>query len=399
MVTRLAALQKATPLGAEALAPRSLTILGSTGSIGRNAISLVEHAPARFRIEALTAQDNVAMLAQQARRLRPKLAVIGNEAHFSTLREALAGTGIRAAAGVTGLIEAAALPAEMVLSAIVGAAGLPPTLEAIRRGAMIALANKECLVSGGALLTRAVKDGGAKMIPVDSEHSAIFQVFNFERPEWVEAITITASGGPFRHHTLDDMRHVTPEEAVRHPNWRMGAKISVDSATLMNKGLELIEAYHLFPVSEGQLDVLIHPESIVHSLVSFIDGSVLAQMGQPDMRTPIAYALSWPERMPTPVDKLDLRKVGALHFEAVDDTRFPALRLAREALRQGGAAPAILSAANEVAVARFLAGQIGFLDIVKVIEKTLHKVKNSEPSSLDDVLEKDREARETAVAL
>ena len=380
-------------------APRRISILGSTGSVGCNTIDLIERQPERYKIEALTANRNVALLAEQARRLRPRLAVIGDEARFGALKEALAGSGIELAAGPAALVEAAQRPAEWLMAAIVGAAGLEPTLAALRRGAIVALANKECLVCAGELMMEEVNRNGATLLPVDSEHNAIFQVFDFARRDAVERIILTASGGPFR--TLDRavMAHVTPAQAVAHPNWNMGAKISVDSATMMNKGLELIEAHHLFDLPAENIEVLIHPQSVVHSLVAYVDGSVLAQLGTPDMRTPIAYTLGWPERMPAPAERLDLAALGQLSFEPPDLERFPALRLARLALQSGGAAPTILNAANEVAVAGFLGGEVGFLEIAGIVEETLATMPLDKLASLDAVFAVDSEARRVAEEL
>ncbi|MBY0407118.1 MAG: 1-deoxy-D-xylulose-5-phosphate reductoisomerase, partial [Rickettsiales bacterium] len=330
---------------------------------------------------------------------RPERAVITNPAHFSALKEGLSGTGVEAAAGADAVLEAAGMPADIVMSAIVGAAGLSPTLAAIRSGATIALANKECLVCAGQLMTQEVDKHGAKLIPVDSEHSAIYQVFDARTADAVERVTITASGGPFRAFTLEQMKDVTPAQAVKHPNWNMGAKISVDSATLMNKGLELIEAFYLFPLRAEQFAAIIHPQSIVHCLVEMVDGSVLAQLCLPDMRTPIAYALGWPERIAAPVEKLDLARIGSLQFEAPDVARFPALRLARQAMNAGGNAPTVLNAANEIAVGRFLKGDIGFLDIVGVVEKALSRIPYTSLTSLDAVLETDARARQIAEQL
>src|SRR6185295_10125916 len=352
-------------------ARRSLTILGATGSIGKSTLDLVERSPDAFEIVALTAQSNVAALAEAARRTRARLAVIGDPALYGELQLALTGTGIRAAAGPDAVIAAAAEPADCVMAAIVGAAGLGPTFEAARQGRRLALANKECLVSAGEVFMAEVAAFGTELLPVDSEHSAALQALAGAEPESIERIVLTASGGPFRTWSLAQLREASPEQALRHPNWSMGAKISIDSATLMNKGLELIEAYHLFPVTAAQLGVVIHPQSIVHCLVSYTDGSVLAQMSCPDMRTPIALALSWPQRMCAPTPRLDLAAVGNLTFEAPDPTRFPALTIARGALVSGGTAPAILSAANEVAVEAFLARRIGFLDIARNAADTL----------------------------
>ena len=377
-------------------ARRSVTILGSTGSVGCNTVDLIMRQPDAFEVEALTANRNVDLLIEQARQLRPSLAVIADPALYGQLKEGLAGTGITAASGDAGVIEAAGLPADWVMASIVGAAGLRPTLEAARRGALIALANKECLISAGAVMTAEIRRSGATLLPVDSEHSAIYQVFDFEQPERIDHITLTASGGPFRQMDAADMAFVTPAQAVAHPNWSMGAKISVDSATMMNKGLELIEAYHLFPVTEEQIEILVHPQSVVHSMVSYTDGSVLAQLGEPDMRTPIAYTLAWPKRMDTPVKGLELGKIATLTFEEPDPVRFPALRLARQALKSGGTAPTIMSAANEIAVHSFLAAEIGFLDIARVVEETLATSPVGELETLDDVYEADAQAREKA---
>ncbi len=373
--------------------PRSLTILGSTGSVGRNTVDLVAGAPGAFVVEALTGNQNAALLAQQARLLGAKLAVSADPGAYVELKAALSGSGIEAAAGREALIEAASRPAECVMASIVGAAGLEPAMAAIRRGARIGLANKECLVCAGEVVTAEVRRCGATIVPVDSEHSAIFQVFDFANADKVEAIILTASGGPFRNTPGERLARVTPAEAVAHPNWAMGAKISVDSATMMNKGLELIEAFHLFPVRADQIEVVVHPQSIVHSLVSYVDGSVLAQLGVPDMRTPIAYALAWPTRMASPSPRLRLAEIGALTFEPPDEQRFPALRLAREALLAGGAAPATLNAANEIAVASFLAGEIGFLDIARIVGETLARADACRPASLADVVAVDAEAR------
>lgn len=380
----------------ETEAPRRVTILGSSGSIGQSTINLLEANRDRYQVEALTANGNVERLIEQALRLRPKLAVIGETEHFRTLSDALAGTGIRAAAGADALVEAADMPSDWVMAGIVGAAGLAPTLAAVRRGAVIALANKECLVCAGDLMLNEVTRHGATLLPVDSEHNAIFQVFDFDRPGRVEQIVLTASGGPFRGWPRARMASVTPAQAVAHPNWSMGAKISVDSATMMNKGLEMIEAFHLFPVSREQIDVLVHPQSVVHSMVAYCDGSVLAQMGSPDMRTPIAYTLAWPDRIPAPVQRLDLAEIGSLSFEIPDPDAFPALRLAREALQAGGTAPIILNAANEVAVEAFLAERTGFLDIAGIVEDTLDRLAGGSVQSLDDVYHIDKESRRLA---
>jgi 1-deoxy-D-xylulose-5-phosphate reductoisomerase len=382
-----------------ALHHRSVTVLGSTGSVGCSTVDLLLQNRDRFEVEALTANRNVARLAEQARRLRPRMAAIADPSLGPALAEALAGTGIETGAGPAAVAEAAARPAEWVMGAIVGAAGLAPTLTAIRRGALVALANKECLVCAGALVIAEAKRAGARLLPVDSEHSAVFQVLDQGQPNAVDRIILTASGGPFRTATLDDMRKATPAQALAHPNWDMGAKISIDSATMMNKGLELIEAHHLFGLPADRIEVVVHPQSVVHSLVAYVDGSVLAQLGTPDMRTPIAYALAWPERMKWPAPQLDLPQIGALTFESPDAGRFPALALAREALAAGGAAATILNAANEVAVEAFLGRRIGFLDIAQLVSATLERLPGRGVSSLAEVEDVDREARRMAESL
>ena len=351
--------------------PRSITILGSTGSVGCNTIDIVLRSPECYRVVALTAQRKVGLLAEQAQRVKAELAVVADPACYRELREALAGTGIEAAAGPEALAEAGQRNADWVMSAIVGFAGLAPTLAAARRGAIIALANKEALVCSGQILLDVIGQSGGRLIPVDSEHSAIFQVFDADQRHAIERLILTASGGPFRQHSVAQMAACTPEQAVAHPNWSMGAKISVDSATMMNKGLEVIEARHLFGVTADQIEVVIHPQSVIHSMVGYADGSVLAQMGTPDMRTPIAYALGWPLRIASPAQRLDFGHLTPLTFESPDSERFPSLRLARGAMDTGGLMPAILNAANEVGVAAFLARRIGFLDIARVVEATM----------------------------
>ncbi|MBI5164121.1 MAG: 1-deoxy-D-xylulose-5-phosphate reductoisomerase [Magnetospirillum sp.] len=375
---------------------RGVTILGSTGSIGRNTVELIEARPDLYRVEALVANTSAERLAEQAKRLRPQVAVVADDSAYEALCAHLAGTGIAVAAGAAAVVEAAARPAEWVMAAIVGAAGLAPTLAAVRRGAVVALANKECLVCAGSLMMAEVAKAGATLLPVDSEHSAIFQVFDFAQADRVEKIVLTASGGPFRAATREAMAAVTPEQAVAHPNWSMGAKISVDSATMMNKGLELIEAHHLFAMPEERIDIVVHPQSVIHSLVAYVDGSVLAQLGSPDMRTPIAYALGWPRRIEAPSPRLDLAATATLTFEAPDPVRFPALRLARRALQSGGSAPTVLNAANEVAVQAFLSRGIGFLDIAGIVEQTLEATPQGSLESLEDVLAQDKRARECA---
>ncbi len=375
---------------------KSVTILGATGSIGDSTIDLIQRNPDSYRVVALTAHSNAAKLASHARALKPEMVALADEGAYRELKDALAGTGIRVAAGAESICEAAGLDADWVMAAIVGAAGLQPTLTAVRRGAQIALANKECLVCAGSLFMNAVTEHGATLLPTDSEHNAIFQVFDFDQRDKVSRIILTASGGPFRTLGHNEMGLVTPAQAVAHPNWSMGAKISVDSASMMNKGLEVIEAHHLFGMPENKIDVLVHPQSVVHSLVEYADGSTLAQLGSPDMRTPIAFCLGWPARLDAPVAKLDLAKLGMLSFEAPDDVRFPCLRLARTALQVGGAAPTILNAANEIAVARFLGGEIGFLDIAGTVEDTLEKMASPQIATIDDVIAVDAEARRVA---
>ncbi len=376
--------------------PRSITILGSTGSVGCSTLSLVAEAPERFVVEALTAKGSrIDRLAEQARRFRPRFVAVSDPEAWRPLKAALGGTGVEIAAGADAVVEAAGRSAELVMAAVVGAAGLRPTLAAIERGATVALANKECLVCAGDIVMERARRSGAIILPVDSEHSAIFQVFDGARPEGVERIILTASGGPFRAMPFEQMRRVSPAQALAHPNWEMGDKITIDSATMMNKGLELIEAAHLFPVPAER----IHPESVVHSMVAYRDGSVLAQLGLPDMRTPIAVALAWPERMPVSGARLDFASLARLTFEAPDPVRFPALRLAREALVAGRCRPAVLNAANEVAVAAFLAGRIGFLDIIAVVESTLAAAPVRSLTGLADVVEVDLAAREIARGL
>jgi 1-deoxy-D-xylulose-5-phosphate reductoisomerase len=345
---------------------------------------------------ALSANRNVQLLAEQALFLNPEIAVVADPDCYGALKEALSGSGIEVAAGRQSLIDAAMRPSDWLMASIVGTAGLEPTFKAVERGAIIGLANKECLVSAGNVMMDKIKRHGATVIPVDSEHSAIYQVFNFDDPEKVSRIVLTASGGPFWGKDLEEMAAMTPKQAIAHPNWNMGAKISVDSATMMNKGLELIEAYHLFPVREDQIEIIVHPQSIVHSMVDYVDGSVLAQMGTPDMRIPIAYALGWPQRMKTPAPRLKLEEITSLTFENPDEKRFPALKLARQALKRGGNSPTILNAANEIAVDGFLNGQLDFLEIVAIVEKTLDTAPHYELGTLGDVLNADYGAREIA---
>jgi 1-deoxy-D-xylulose-5-phosphate reductoisomerase len=378
---------------------RSVTVLGATGSIGRSTLDLIERDRERFEIVALTAGRDVAGLAELSRRLKPRIAVIAEEKLHGELAAALAGTGVEVAAGAAALADAAGVDADWTMAAIVGCAGLKPVMRALESGATVALANKEALVSAGAVMTRAARESGATLLPVDSEHNAIFQCFDHADPARIRRVILTASGGPFRTRSLEEMRCVTPAEAVAHPNWSMGAKISVDSATLMNKGLELIEAFHLFPLPAEAFDVVVHPQSVIHSMVEYVDGSVLAQLGSADMRIPIAHTLAWPDRMATPCERLDLVKIGLLSFEAPDLDRFPSLGLARAALRDGGARPAILNAANEIAVASFLESRIAFLDIAAVASETLERYDPPAPTSIDEVLEIDRQARGVATAV
>jgi 1-deoxy-D-xylulose-5-phosphate reductoisomerase len=372
---------------------KSVCIMGVTGSIGKSTADVVLAHPDRYRVDAVTAHRNVDELASMAVKLGARFAVIADETLFNDLKVALAGSGIEAGAGENALIEAACRPSDIVIAGIVGAAGLRATLAAVRRGAVIGLANKETLVCAGELMTDDVRRYNATIIPVDSEHSAIFQVLDDRAPDRIERILLTASGGPFRTWSLSDMAAVSREQALAHPNWSMGAKISIDSATMMNKGLELIEACRLFPVAERKVEILVHPQSVIHSMVEYVDGSVLAQLGTPDMRTPIAYALGWPERLPLALPRLDFAAIGQFSFEAPDEERFPALRLAREALRAGGTLPIVLNAANEVAVAAFLAGRIGFLDITKLVEAVMVAHAGEKLSDIDHVFATDDLAR------
>jgi 1-deoxy-D-xylulose-5-phosphate reductoisomerase len=375
---------------------RSISILGATGSIGASTLDLVRRHRPEWRVVALTAKCQAEELARLARELAAELAVVADESCLPRLRNALAGSGVEAAGGERALVEAAARPADLTIAAIVGCAGLAPTMAAIEQGGTVALANKEALVSAGDVMTAAVARHGATLLPVDSEHNAIFQCLAGNNRADVRSITLTASGGPLRTWSAEQLRAATPAQAVAHPNWDMGAKISVDSATMMNKGLELIEAHHLFGMPLEALRIVVHPQSVVHSLVEFRDGSTLAQLGPSDMRVPIASVLAWPRRMDTPCKPLDLTAIGELGFYPPDEERFPATRLAREAAAAGGAAPAVLNAANEVGVAAFLAGQIGFTRIAAVVEQTLGRALPPAPASLDEVLAVDAEARKLA---
>jgi len=373
---------------------RTVAILGATGSVGSSTLDLIDRNPERFEVVALTAATNVAALADAALRTRARLAVIDDASLLPELRERLAGSACRPATGRAALTEAAAGEAEWVMAAIVGCAGLEPVMAAVEAGRTVALANKEALVTAGALMIDAARKAGAKILPVDSEHNAIFQCLAGSDRDHVSRLILTASGGPFR--TLDraEMASMTPAQAVAHPNWSMGAKISVDSATMMNKGLELIEAHFLFGLAPDRIEVIVHPQSIIHSMVEYIDGSILAQLGSPDMRVPIAHALAWPERIATPVTKLDFVQIGKLDFEVADPQRFPALKLAREALGSGGAAAIVLNAANEIAVEAFLGGRIGFLDIADLVGAALARTDPSVPQSIAEVIDIDAATRE-----
>ena len=377
---------------------RSLTILGATGSVGSQTLDLVARNPGRWQVEAITAGSDVVGLASAARACGARFAAIADEAKGAALKEALAGSGIESGAGASALVEAGARDAEIVITAIVGAAGLAPTMAAVRRGAQIGIANKETLVCAGPVVTAAATAHGATLLPVDSEHNAIFQVFPHDNPALVERVILTASGGPFRTKSREAMRGASVADACKHPTWSMGAKISIDSATLMNKGLELIEAAQLFPVPVEKLDVIVHPQSVIHSMVEYADGSVLAQLGSPDMRIPIAYAMGWPERIATPAQRLDFASVANLSFEAPDLERFPCLALAWDAMRAGGSAPCILNAANEIAVAAFIAGQAGFLDIDAIVAETLSMMPSGPVTTLEEVVAVDAAARDVARA-
>ena len=379
---------------------RSISILGATGSIGASTLDLIRRNRDAWQVVALTANGNAQGLAALAKEFGAQLAVVADEAALPALREALEGTGIEAAAGAQALVDAAALPADLVMASIVGCAGLAPTMAAIEQGRTVALANKEALVSAGEVMLAAVAKHGTRLLPVDSEHNAIFQCLSGNKVEQVRWVTLTASGGPFRDWTLEQLHTATPAQAIKHPNWSMGAKISVDSATMMNKGLEFIEAYHLFPVGLDRLRIIVHPQSIIHSMVEYCDGSTLAQLGPSDMRVPIASCLAWPERMETPLaNQLDLAAIGELTFRAPDELRFPATKLARQAAQAGGGIPAVLNAANEVAVAAFLAGQIGFTRIAAMVEEVLAVYAPAAPGLVDEVHAVDAEARVHARAL
>ena len=378
-------------------AERSVTVLGATGSIGASTIDLIRRERAAYRVEALSANTNAAALAALARELGARFAAVGDPAAYRELKDALAGSGIEAAAGAGALVEAAIRPAQWVIGAITGAAGLKPTLAAAERGAIVALANKECLVCAGGLFMRRAAASGATVLPVDSEHNALFQAMSAGRREDVRRVILTASGGPFRTWSAAAIRAATPEQALKHPNWSMGPKVTVDSATLMNKGLEVIEAHHLFALAPAEIDVLVHPQSIVHGLVEFRDGSLIAQLGSPDMRIPIAHCLAWPERINGPAQRLDLARHSTLTFENPDLIRFPALALARAALTAGGGAPTVLNAAYEVAVGEFLSHGLGFAGIAALVEATLHAAERRgltrEPGTIEDALSVDHDSR------
>ena len=378
------------------VASRSVTVLGSTGSVGTQTVELLAAEREKFRVRALVGGRNVALLAEQAVALGAERAVIADPSCYQELRQTLAGTGVGVAAGPEAVVEAASLPADWTMAAITGAAGLAATLAAIRQGACVALANKEALVCAGEVMLRAVREAGARLLPVDSEHNAIFQALDQPNRGAVEKIVLTASGGPFRNSSTDEMAKATPDLARRHPVWAMGAKISIDSATLMNKGLEVIEAARLFSLDEAQIGVLVHPQSVIHGLVCYSDGSILAQLGSPDMRIPIAHTLAWPERMTTPCPRLDLAMLARLDFAEPDLVRFPALALARGALRAGGGTPTILNAANEIAVEAFMQRRIGFLDIIDTVAQVLDTMGTPPADSLDEVLALDAAARRQA---
>ncbi len=384
----------------EAAAPRSITVLGATGSIGASTIDLIKHEPERYRVVAISARRNAAALAQIAREVGAQFAVVADSSVYKDLKEALAGTSTEAAAGEDALLEAAQRPADWVMAAISGAIGLKPTLTAIERGSTVALANKECLVCAGSLFMRRAASSGATVLPVDSEHNAIFQALGAGPREDVSRVILTASGGPFRTWSLEAIKAATPEQALRHPNWSMGPRITVDSATMMNKGLELIEAQHLFALRSDEIDVLVHPQSVVHGLVEFRDGSVVAQLGSPDMRIPIAHCLAWPRRIDSPAARLDLARVRELTFEAPDPVRFPALALVRRVMEIGGAAPTVMNAADEVAVGEFIAGRIGFPAIVALVEATLEAAQArgllKDPTSVEAAIAVDHVARSMA---
>jgi 1-deoxy-D-xylulose-5-phosphate reductoisomerase len=386
-----------------ARAPRTVTLLGATGSIGSSTIDLLQREPGHYRVEAVTAHRNAAALAQLARDLGARFAAVGDPEAYGTLKAELSGSGIEVGAGEAALVEAAQRPADWVMAAITGAASLKPTLAAAERGATVAIANKECLVCAGTLFMRRAAAASATVLPVDSEHNAIFQALASGRREEVRRVILTASGGPFRTWSLEALRNVTVEQALKHPTWVMGQKVTIDSATLMNKGLELIEAHHLFALSPEELDVVVHPQSVIHGLVEFRDGSVIAQLGAPDMRIPISHCLAWPVRMATPAPRLDLARVATLSFEEPDPVRFPALAIARRALAAGKGAPTVLNAANEIAVREFVGRRLGFTGIPALVEATIDAAERRgemiEPQSVEEALAVDHNARRLAVDL
>ncbi|MGK2943963.1 MAG: 1-deoxy-D-xylulose-5-phosphate reductoisomerase [Desulfuromonadales bacterium] len=379
---------------------KRLAILGSTGSIGVSTLEIVAEYPNHFRVVALTAGRNLALLEEQIVRFCPEVVAVPDQENAHRLKERIGAVGPRVLCGTEGLIECAAgSPADMVVSAIVGAAGLEPTLAAIEAGRDVALANKETLVIAGELVMAAVARSGCRLFPVDSEHSAIFQSLEGHRKSDVRRLILTASGGPFRNWSLDDLQDVTPQDALAHPNWTMGRKITIDSATMMNKGLEVIEAHWLFDVPVDDIAVHIHPESIVHSMVEYVDGALIAQLGIPDMKTPIAYALTYPERLTLNLPALDLCRLSQLNFAVPNSQCFPCLGLAYDAIRRGGTTPAVLNAANELAVEAFLQGKIAFLDIPRIIGKVVAMHINTEASSLEQILAADMWARQTALSV
>ena len=377
---------------------KTVSILGATGSVGRSTVDLIRSNPSEFQVQAVTAATRAVELADIAKSVGAKMAVVADDSALPALRDALAGTGIMPAAGAQALTEAAEMPADYTMAAIVGLAGLLPVLAAIRQGKQVAIANKEPLVAAGALVMQAARQSGATLLPVDSEHNAIFQVFESSNRSAIERIILTASGGPFRTWGRTEMENATPAQAVAHPNWSMGAKISVDSATMMNKALEVVEAHHLFAMPPDRIDVLVHPQSIIHSMVEYADGSVLAQLGAPDMRTPIAHSLAWPRRMKTSGQRLDILSLARLDFEAPDHARFPALRLAYRAIETGPAACVAVNAANEVAVAAFLAGTIRFGHIVDLVTDALEKCTAPDPKTLEEILAIDKTVRDSTQA-
>lgn len=395
-------LATAVAKSASTQAPRRISVLGATGSVGCSTLDLIGRTPQLYDVVVLSALNNSEQLAAQAIEHNAELAVLANPEGYQDLKSALSGTNVEAAAGPEALMEAVERPADWTMAAITGYAGLRPTLRAVEQGKCLALANKECLVSAGDIFMKAVQRAGTQLLPVDSEHSAGFQAIDLNVCTAIEKITLTASGGPFRTWTTEQMSAATPEDALKHPTWSMGKKVTIDSATLMNKGLELIEAFHLFPVEAQQLDVVIHPQSIVHCLVEYSDGSVLAQLSSPDMRTPIAYSLAWPERMWAPTERLDLAKIGSLNFEAPDKDRFPALRLAQQAMEADNGATTVLNAANEIAVEAFLDRRIGFPLISALVANTVEAASRegmSKPTTLDDVFALDEMSRRLASAL